>query len=70
MHTDEAASGPARGLTLHLGQLHGGAQRRKVDRLEDLAVELRGLGRVEGQAQQQEGVGQALQGGAGKEEQQ
>jgi hypothetical protein len=48
-----------RRTVLH-GQLAGGLQARVVDRLEDLLVELLRLGRVEGQAQEDEGVGQAL----------
>ena len=42
------------------GQLAGGLEARVVDRLEDLLVELLRLGRVEGQAEEDEGVGQAL----------
>mmetsp|Transcript_19724 Transcript_19724/g.41632 ORF Transcript_19724/g.41632 Transcript_19724/m.41632 type:complete len:589 (-) Transcript_19724:922-2688(-) len=43
-----------------LGRLHAGAQRSVVDRLEDVLVQLARLRAVEGQAEQDEGVSQAL----------
>ena len=42
------------------GQLAGGLEGRKVDGLEDVAVQLAGLGRVKGQAEEDERVGQSL----------
>jgi hypothetical protein len=45
---------------VQLGEPRARAQRGVVDRLKDLGVQGRRLGRVERQAEQQEGVGEAL----------